>query len=118
MWTSNPGQVPNSPAFNDRDVSPLGPIAILSAPTFPSGLLACGFGSSSEVVTAVSGYSRFMAAHMVPTRSGHDVLAGMLSCLQQVGGIPRTAVWVGEASDRSALFPVRMRPTPSNESEH
>ena len=33
---------------------------------------------------------------MVPTRAGHDVLAGMLSCLQQIGGIPRTAVWDGE----------------------
>ena len=57
-----------------------------------------GFGQADKlwVVTAVSGFSRFMAAHMVPTRAGHDVLAGMLSCLQQMGGIPRTAVWDGE----------------------
>jgi transposase len=48
------------------------------------------------VVTAVSGYSRFMAGWMVPTRAAHDVLAGMLECLVQIGGVPRTAVWDGE----------------------
>ena len=64
----------------------------------PDYEIPLGFGQVDKlwVVTAVSGYSRFMAAHLVPTRAGHDVLAGMLSCLQQMGGIPRTAVWDGE----------------------
>ena len=43
------------------------------------------------------GYSRFMAAHMVPTRAGHDVLAGMLSLpASRSAAVPRTAVWDGE----------------------
>jgi transposase len=64
----------------------------------PDYEIPLGFGQTDKlwVVTAVSGYSRFMGAHLVPTRAGHDVLAGMLSCLQQIGGIPRTAVWDGE----------------------
>ncbi len=48
------------------------------------------------VVTSVSGYSRFMAAWMVPTRAAHDVLSGMLRCFEQIGAVPRTAVWDGE----------------------
>ncbi len=48
------------------------------------------------VVTSVSGYSRFMAARTVPTRAAHDVLSGMLRCFEQIGAVPRTAVWDGE----------------------
>lgn len=64
----------------------------------PDYEIPVGYGQADKlwVVTAVSGYSRFMAAHMVPTRAGHDVLAGMLSCFNQIGAIPRTIVWDGE----------------------
>jgi hypothetical protein len=48
------------------------------------------------VVTAVSGYSRFMAAWMVRSRAAYDVLWGMLRCFEQMGGVPRTIVWDGE----------------------
>ena len=48
------------------------------------------------VVTAVSGYSRFMAAWMVSSRAAYDVLWGMLRCFEQLGGVPRTIVWDGE----------------------
>jgi len=48
------------------------------------------------VVTAVSGYSRFMAAWMVPSRAAYDVLWGMLRCFEQIGAVPRTIVWDGE----------------------
>ncbi len=56
----------------------------------PDYEIPLGFGQTDKlwVVTAVCGYSRFMGAHLVPTRAGHDVLAGMLSCLQQIGGDP------------------------------
>lgn len=64
----------------------------------PDYEIPLGYGEAAKlwVVTAVSGYSRFMAAHMVPTRAGHDVLAGMLACFSQVGAVPRTIVWDGE----------------------
>lgn len=64
----------------------------------PETPIPVGFDLAEKlwVVTAVSGYSRFMASWMVPTRAAHDVLAGMLECLVQIGGVPRTAVWDGE----------------------
>ena len=48
------------------------------------------------VVPTVTGFSRFDAGWMVPTRAARDVLAGMLRCLEQIGALPRTAVWDGE----------------------
>ena len=64
----------------------------------PETPIPVGFGQAEKlwVVTAVSGYSRFMAAHMVATRASHDVLGGMLRCFSQIGAIPKTAVWDGE----------------------
>jgi transposase len=64
----------------------------------PDKDIPLGFDQADKlwVVTSVSGYSRFMAGWMVPTRSAHDVLSGMLACFSQIGAIPRTAVWDGE----------------------
>lgn len=64
-------------------------------PDYP---IPVGFDQAEKlwVVTAVSGFSRFMAAWMVPTRAGHDVLAGMLRCFEQLGAVPRQVVWDGE----------------------
>lgn len=64
----------------------------------PATPIPLGFDQFEKlwVVTSVSGFSRFMAAWMVPTRAAHDVLSGMLACFEQIGAIPRTAVWDGE----------------------
>jgi len=64
----------------------------------PETPVPLGFDQEEKlwVVTAVSGFSRFMAAWMVPTRAGHDVMAGMLRCFEQLGAVPRTVVWDGE----------------------
>ena len=64
----------------------------------PDKAIPVGFDQSEKlwVVTAVSGYSRFMAAHLVPSRAAHDVLGGMLYCFSQIGALPRTVVWDGE----------------------
>lgn len=64
----------------------------------PETPIPLGFGQEAKlwVVTAVSGFSRFMAAWMVPTRAAHDVLFGMLRCFEQIGALPRTIVWDGE----------------------
>jgi len=64
----------------------------------PDYEIPLGFEQTRKLwtVTAVSAFSRFMAAWMVPSRAAHDVLSGMLQCLQQIGGLPRTVVWDGE----------------------
>lgn len=64
----------------------------------PDRPIPLGHGQERKlwVVTAVSGFSRFMAAWMVPSRAAHDVLGGMLVCLDQIGAVPRTLVWDGE----------------------
>jgi transposase len=64
----------------------------------PDYEIPVGFDQEKKlwVVTAVSGFSRFMAAWMVPTRAAHDVLWGMLHCFEQIGALPRTVVWDGE----------------------
>jgi transposase len=64
----------------------------------PDAAIPLGFDQADKlwVVTSVSGYSRFMAAWMVPSRAAHDVLSGMLRCFSQIGAVPRTAVWDGE----------------------
>ncbi len=64
----------------------------------PDYSIPFGFNQAEKlwVVTAVSAFSRFMAAWMVASRAGYDVLGGMLRCFDQIGAIPRTVVWDGE----------------------
>lgn len=64
----------------------------------PATKIPVGFGQQANlwVVTSVCGFSRFMAAWMVPTRAAHDVLGGMTRCFEQIGAVPRTVVWDNE----------------------
>ena len=61
----------------------------------PDVEIPLGFGQTDKlwVVSATTGFSRFHGGWMVPTRAGHDVLAGMLRVLEQFGAVPRCAVW-------------------------
>lgn len=61
----------------------------------PDVLVPVGFGQSVKLwtVVGVSGFSRLTGGWMVPTRAGHDVLAGMLSVIGQLGAVPRKVVW-------------------------
>ena len=61
----------------------------------PDVEIPVGFGQVAKlwVVVGVSGFSRLIGAHMVPSRAAHDVLAGMLSVIHQFGAVPRKAVW-------------------------
>lgn len=54
-----------------------------------------GFGQTAKLwtVVGVSGFSRLIGALMVPSRAGHDVLAGMLHVIEGFGAVPRKAVW-------------------------
>ena len=61
----------------------------------PDVAIPVGFGQADKlwVVVAVTGFSRLTGGWMVPSRAGHDVLAGMLQVLAQIGAVPRCAVW-------------------------
>lgn len=61
----------------------------------PDTQIPVGFGQSDKLwtVVGVSGYSRLIGGHMVPSRAAHDVLEGMLDVIGQFGAVPRKAVW-------------------------
>lgn len=61
----------------------------------PDVAIPLGFGHADKlwVVVGVCGFSRLIAAWMVPSRAAHDVLGGMLVLLRQFGAVPRKAVW-------------------------
>ncbi|MEZ5219793.1 MAG: IS21 family transposase [Ilumatobacteraceae bacterium] len=61
----------------------------------PDALIPLGHDQADKlwVVTGVAAFSRFLGAHMVPTRAAHDVLAGKLNVLRQFGAVPRMLVW-------------------------
>jgi transposase len=70
---------------------------------FPPVTVPVGFGQSRSsirlpVLTMVCGYSRWLSARLVPSRSAEDLFAGWWSLLQDLGGVPRVLVWDGEAA--------------------
>lgn len=50
------------------------------------------------VLTGVCGYSRFSVGHMIPSRETHDVLAGHLECLKDLGAVPRQSIYDNEGA--------------------
>ncbi|MFL6112919.1 MAG: IS21 family transposase, partial [Catenulispora sp.] len=50
------------------------------------------------VLVMVSAYSRWLTARLIPSRSGEDLFAGWWQLLGQLGAVPRTLVWDGEAA--------------------
>jgi len=50
------------------------------------------------VITGLSGYSRTSMGHMIPTRETHDVLAGHLECLKDLGAVPRQGIYDSEGA--------------------
>jgi hypothetical protein len=50
------------------------------------------------VIVGVSGYSRTIAARMIPSREAHDILLGHLACLLDFGAVPRKGVYDNEAA--------------------
>jgi hypothetical protein len=65
---------------------------------FPKVDIPLGSGRVGRlpVVVGVSGYSRVIVARMIPSKEGHDVLAGHLACLLDLGAVPRVGVYDGE----------------------
>ncbi|MDD7969463.1 IS21 family transposase [Actinomycetospora lemnae] len=65
---------------------------------FPPAQVPLGAGQvgSPPVLVMVSGYSRIMAARMLPSRQSPDLLAGHWHLLSGWGAVPRALVWDNE----------------------
>ena len=50
------------------------------------------------VLTMVTGYSRWISAVLIPSRSSQDLFAGWWQLIAALGGVPRLLVWDGEGA--------------------
>jgi transposase len=70
---------------------------------FPPVTLPVGFGQTRTatrlpVLVMVSGYSRWLSARLVPSRTAEDLFAGWWQLLEQLGGVPKALVWDQEGA--------------------
>jgi transposase len=67
---------------------------------FPPVDVPLGFGQLGRppVLVMVCGYSRVMAARMIPSRQAPDLLAGHWSVISGMGCVPRKLVWDNESA--------------------
>lgn len=67
---------------------------------FPPADVPLGFGQVGRppVLVMVSGYSRWITARMLPSRSAADLIAGHWRLLGDLGAVPRTLVWDNEGA--------------------
>jgi transposase len=70
---------------------------------FPDIELPVGFGQVRTakrlpVLTMATGYSRWLSAVLVPSRTAEDLFAGWWQLISQLGAVPRTLVWDGEGA--------------------
>jgi transposase len=70
---------------------------------FPPIELPVGFGQTRRpaqlpVLTMVTGYSRWLSALLIPTRTAADLFAGWWQLITQLGAVPRVLVWDGEGA--------------------
>lgn len=69
---------------------------------FPPARIPLGFGQVGvgtavpPVLVLTAGYSRFLAATMIPTRHTEDLVLGQWVVLGQLGAVPRMLVWDNE----------------------
>ncbi|MET3172783.1 UNVERIFIED_ORG: transposase [Arthrobacter sp. UYCu721] len=62
-------------------------------------IIPTGHGTmlSPPVLTMASGYSRWIMAHMLPSRTTGDLVAGMSLLLESLGAVPGKLLWDNEA---------------------
>lgn len=60
--------------------------------------LGAGHRGSPPVLVMVSGYSRWLMARMLPSRTAGDLFAGHWALLSQLGATPKTLVWDNESA--------------------
>jgi transposase len=70
---------------------------------FPNIELPVGFGQTRAakqlpVLTMVVGYSRWLLAVLLPSRSAEDLFAGWWQLISALGAVPRLLVWDGEGA--------------------
>jgi transposase len=70
---------------------------------FPDIEVPVGYGQvrtakQLPVLTMVSGYSRWLSAVLIPTRSAEDLFAGWWQHLAALGAVPHVLVWDGEGA--------------------
>ena len=70
---------------------------------FPPISLPVGFGQTRQptqlpVLTMVAGYSRWLSAALIPTRTAADLFAGWWQLISTLGAVPRVLVWDGEGA--------------------
>jgi len=67
---------------------------------FPPVDVPVGPGRSARlpVLVGVSGFSRWRMGRMIPSRESHDLLAGHLACLVELGAVPRIGVYDNEGA--------------------
>jgi transposase len=67
---------------------------------FPPADVPLGFGQTGRppVLVMVCGYSRWLSAVMIPSRQGHDLLAGQWQLIAGLGAAPRALVWDNESA--------------------
>ncbi|WP_433304707.1 IS21 family transposase [Actinoplanes sp. CA-030573] len=67
---------------------------------FPPADVPLGFGQTGRppVLVMVCGYSRWLAATMIPTRQAPDLLDGHWRLLRRLGAVPKALVWDNESA--------------------
>ena len=70
---------------------------------FPPISLPVGFGQTRRptqlpVLTMVTGYSRWLSAQLIPSRTAADLFAGWWQLISTLGAVPRVLVWDGEGA--------------------
>lgn len=70
---------------------------------FPDVSVPVGFGQTRTarqlpVLTMICGYSRWMSARLIPSRSTEDLFAGWWELIAGLGAVPRLLVWDGESA--------------------
>jgi transposase len=67
---------------------------------FPPTQIPLGFGQTGcpPVLVMVSGYSRWIMARMLPSKTAADLIAGHWRLLTGLGAVPRALVWDNEAA--------------------
>jgi transposase len=70
---------------------------------FPPVQIPVGFGQvrtakQLPVLTMITGYARWLAAVLIPTRSAEDLFAGWWQLINGLGAVPHVMVWDGEGA--------------------
>jgi transposase len=86
---------------------------------FPDIMLPVGFGQRRTatrlpVLVMVTGYARWLAARLIPSRAAEDLFAGWWQLIAGLGAVPRVLVWDGEG----AIGRRRRRQTVLTEAAH